>query len=170
MKNKNCGFTPLETTEQPKKRKMFLAGFSIIELITVIAMVAIISALALASFSSLTGDRLTADARKIVNDLCWARQLAAAKHRNHIIVFDTAAESYVVYDDLNGNAAPEANEEIKEQILNRGINLVSVAPLPAQITFSFPQGTTQTKTITLNSQAKTRTVVTFANTGYVRIQ
>jgi prepilin-type N-terminal cleavage/methylation domain-containing protein len=145
-------------------------GFTLIELIAVIAIVAVVSGLSLASFSTLTGDRLTADARKIASGLCWARQLAAAKHRNHIVVFDTAAESYVVYDDLNGNALPEANEEIKKQILTTGINLVSATPLPAQITFGSPSGTTQTKTITLNSQGKTKTVVTFANTGYVKLQ
>lgn len=145
-------------------------GFTLIELIAVIAIVAMVSGLSLASFSTLSGDRLTADARKIVSDLCWARQLAAAKHRNHIVVFDTAAENYTIFDDLNQDTIPQATEEIKEQILTAGIDLVSVTPLPTQITFSFPSGTTQTKTITLNSQGKTRTIITFANTGYVRIQ
>lgn len=145
-------------------------GFTLIELIAVIAIVAMVSGLSLASFSTLTGDRLTADTRKIVSDLCWVRQLAAAKHRNHIVVFDTAAESYVVYDDLDADASADPNEEIKEQALTTGIDLVSVTPLPAQIAFSFPSGTTQTKTITLNSQGKTRTIITFANTGYVKIQ
>lgn len=145
-------------------------GFTLVELIAIIAIVAVVSGLSLASFSTLSGDRLTADARKIVNDLCWARQLASAKHRNHIVVFDTAAENYTIFDDLNQDTIPQATEEIKEQILTTGIDLVSVTPLPAQITFSSPSGTTQTKTITLNSQAKTRQVVTFANTGYVRIQ
>ena len=162
--------TPIEAIEQSGSRKRLLSGFTLIELMVVIAIIAVTSAAGLVSFSSLTGNRLSVDSRKIVNDLCWARQLAAARHRNHIIVFDTAAESYAVYDDLNGNAIPEADEEIKEQILNTGVDLVSVAPLPAQITFSSPFGTTQTKTITLSAQARTRTVVTFANTGYVRAQ
>ncbi|TAN62303.1 prepilin-type N-terminal cleavage/methylation domain-containing protein [bacterium] len=145
-------------------------GFTLIELIAVIAIVAVVSGMSLASFSTLTGDRLTANARKIVSDLCWARQLAAAKHRNHIVVFDTAAESYVIYDDLDADASADPSEEIKEQILTTGIDLVSVTPPTAQLTFGFPLGTTQTKTITLSSQGKIRAVVTFANTGYVRIQ
>lgn len=145
-------------------------GFTLVELIAIIAIVAVVSGLSLASFSTLSGDRLTADARKIVSDLCWARQLAAAKHRNHIVVFDTAAENYIVYDDLDNDSFADPIEEIKEQVLTTGIDLVSVTPPLAQLIFSFPFGTTQTKTITLSSQGRIRTVVTFANTGYVRIQ
>ena len=137
------------------------------------------TSVAAVSFSSLTGDRLNADARKMVNDLCWIRQLAVAGHQyisggsgrqNYIAVFDTTAESYTLYYDLNGNGSADIDEAIKTQSLNPGVDLASVSPLPAQITFSYPQGTTQTKIITLNSQGNSKQVAAFANTGYVRIQ
>ena len=147
-------------------------AFSLIELIVVIAIIAVVSAAGFMSFSSLTGDRLTADARKIINDLCWIRQLAVAgsqyipmgSRQNYIVVFDTASESYTIYE---GSVNP--SNQIKTQSLNPGVDLASISPLPAQITFSYPLGTAETKTITLNSQGRTRQVITFANTGYVRI-
>lgn len=167
------GFTPFETIVQLLRRKMFQAGFSLIELIVVIAIIAIISGLGLSSFSTLSGDKLEGDARKIVNNLSWLRQMAVAgtqyipagSRQNYIAAFDTVNETYTIYQ---GSINP--NNLIKSQNLSPGVNLVSVLPLPAQLTFSFPQGTAQDKTITLNSQGKTRTVSVFGNTGYVRIQ
>lgn len=141
MKNKDCGFT-------------------LVELIAVIAIVAAVSGLALASFSTLSGDRLTADARKIASDLCWARQLAVTTHQNYVV--DFSAANYSIY---RGSVAP--NNQIKNQNLYTGVTLSAA---PAQLTFSFPQGTTQNGSIALSSQGKIRTVVTFANTGYVNIQ
>ncbi len=155
-------------------------AYTLIELIAVIAIVAVMSALALASFSTLSGDRLNGDCRKIVNDLCWARQMAvagkpyfsSAARRQYIIVFNTTGETYDLFYDVNGDGLPDpATENIKTQILSSGVDLVSVAPGPAQITFYYPQATlTQTKTITLSAQGKTRQVLVFGNTGYARIQ
>ncbi len=148
-------------------------GFSLTELIVVLAIIAVISGLGLASFSALSGDRLEADARKLVNDLSWLRQMAAAgnqyipagSRQNYIAVFNTANETYTIYQ-----ASINPNNLIKTQNLSPGVNLVSVVPPPARVTFSFPQGAAQDKTITLTSQGKTKTVSVFGNTGYVRLQ
>ena len=166
------GFTPFETTGQPAKKMGFRTGFTLIELMVVIAIIATLSALSMVSFSSLTGNRLTLDARAIAADLCWMRQMAVAKHRNQIVVFDTSSESYTLYDDLDTDSTPDANEEIKRRTLSVGIDVSSVIP-SLQFYFVFPQGNTSsagTTTITLNAQGKTRTVQVFNNTGYVRVQ
>ena len=161
---------PLSITHRVSSSKH---GFSLVELIVVVAIIAVMTALSMVSFSSLTGSRLTADARKIVNDLCWTRQLAVSGHQNYV---DTGRQNYIVdFDTLNerytvywGIVAP--NNQVKTQALGTGIDLVSVAP-STLLTFSFPQGTASaTTTITLNSQGKTKTVQVFANTGYVKIQ
>lgn len=135
-------------------------GFTLIELIAVIAIVAVVSGLSLASFSTLSGDRLTADARKIASDLCWVRQLTVTTHQNYVV--DFAATNYAIY---RGSIAP--NNQIKTQNLYTGITLSAA---PTQLTFSFPRGTAQNGSIALSFQGKTKTVVTFANTGYVKIQ
>lgn len=160
----------MQTREMIKKGGR--AGLSLIELIVVIAIIAIISGLGLASFSVLSGDRLEGDARKIVNDLSWLRQMAVAgsqyipagSRQNYIAAFDTVNETYAIYQ---GSISP--GNLIKSQNLSPGVNLASALPPPAQLTFSFPQGAAQNKTITLDSQGKTRTVSVFGNTGYLRM-
>ena len=158
-------------------------GFTLIELIVVIAIIAVMSAVSLASFSVLTGNRLNADARKIVSELCWVRQLAVAGHQNYvntgrgnyIVAFDDVNEAYTLYCDLNGNGVGDANEAVKTQNLSPDIDLAPLtdfmgAPLlPAQITFRFPAGTAQDCLVTLSSQGKTKQVSIFGNTGYVKI-
>lgn len=148
-------------------------AFSLIELLTVIAIIALTAGVGIVSFSSITAHRLATDARKIAADLCWGRQLAASGHQNfvntgrqnYIVSFDTSAESYALYYSSVGPA-----NLVKTQGLQPGVDLVSVTP-SAQITFSYPQGRpAQDTTITLNSQGKTRQVVVFASTGYVRVQ
>lgn len=154
-------------------------SFSLIELIVVLAIIAVVSAMGVTSFSNLTGNRLTTDARKIVNDLGWARQLSVAGHQNYvntgrqnyIVDFDTINETYSVYW-----ASVAAANLVKTQTLNTGVDLVSVTdflgiPLvPARLTFSFPSGTTQNAYINLSSQGKTKTISVFGNTGYVKVQ
>lgn len=135
-------------------------GFTLIELIAVIAIVAVMSGLSLASFSTLSGDRITANARKIVSDLCWVRQLAVTTHQNYVV--DFTAANYAIY---RGSVSP--SNQVKAQTLHAGITLSAA---PSQLTFSFPQGTTQNGNIGLSFQGKTKTVVTFANTGYAKIQ
>lgn len=148
-------------------------GFSLVELLVVVAIIAVMAAVSMVSFSSLTGNRLTADTRKIVTDLCWVRQLALSGHQNfvntgrqnYIVDFDTVNERYTVYW---GSIAP--NNQIKTQIFSPGIDLVSITP-SAQVTFSYPQGSASAATtITLSAQGKTKAVQVFAATGYVRIQ
>lgn len=167
------GFTPLETAGQSEKIMRSLTGFTLIELIVVVAIIAVVSAVSVTSFSTLTGDRLEADARKMVNDLCWIRQRAVATHRRHRVIFDLANERYRLFEDQDGDFLfADPAEEIKRQNLGVGINLA--APTPAQLTFSFPQGTLLEAgpdwTITLNSQGRTRQARVFRNTGYVKIE
>lgn len=145
------------------KNRVCPAGMSIVELITVIAIIGVISGASFVSFTFVTGNRLEADTRKIVSDLCWARQMSVAQHRNYIIDFDTANERYIIYRD-----SIAVNNEVKKQDLS--VDLVSVAPLPAQVTFSFPLGTSAARQVNLSAVGRTRQVVVFADTGYVKFQ
>lgn len=139
------------------------SGITLLELLSVIAIIAIISGVSLVSFTSLTGERLESDARKIVSDLTWARQMAVATHQDYIVDFDLINERYTIY---RGSIA--VNNQLKLQ--NLIADLVSVAPGPVQITFNSPIGTAQTQQINLSLQGKTRQVIIYGNTGFVKMQ
>lgn len=151
-----------------------LTGFTVLELIIVIAVIAILAGTSLLSFSSLTGTKLDSDTRKIVSDLCWARQTAVATRTNYITDFDLANERYTVYRDINGNGTPEANEEIQKRSLTADLasftDFLGTPVAPERITFSFPSGTTQDRLVNLSYQARTRQVSVYGNTGYVKMQ
>jgi len=139
------------------------AGFTLIELMVTITIIAVITAAGIVSFSSLVPRRLEAEARKIVSDLCWARDLAVARHQNYVVDFDTTNERYIIY---RGSINPV--NEVKRQ--NLEVDLASVTPAPAQLQFNFPSGTTQSKQINLSYQGGTQGVIIFGETGYVKIQ
>ncbi len=138
-------------------------GYTLTELIVAIAIIAVVSSSAIVSFSLLGSRQLDADARRIVFDMGWARELSSAGHQNYIIDFDLINERYIIYRNSVG-----PGNEIKRQKLS--VDLSSVAPLPAQIQFSYPKGTAQTKDIILNHQGKTKQISVFAQTGYAKIQ
>ncbi len=138
-------------------------GITLIELLSVIAIIAVISGVSLVSFTSLTGDRLETDARKIVSDLCRARQMAVATHQDYIVDFDLINERYTIY---RGSIA--VINQLKIQ--NLTADIVSVVPGPVQITFNSPVGTAQTQQINLSLQGKTRQVIIYGNTGFVKMQ
>ena len=138
-------------------------AFTLIELIVTVTIIAVIAAAGIVSFSTLVPRRLEAEARKIVSDLCWARDLAVARHQNYVVDFDTTNERYIIY---RGSINPV--NEVKRQ--NLEVDLASVTPAPAQLQFNFPSGTTQSKQINLSYQGGTKGVIIFGETGYVRMQ
>lgn len=149
-------------------------GFTIIELITVVAIIAVVTVSSVISFTSLTGRRLDTDTRKVSNDLCWARQMAAAAHLDYIIDFDLVNNGYVIYRDVNGNGLPEVTEEVERRRLIVTIvsltDLLGVPIAPARLTFNFPDGLSQDRLINFSYSAGTKQIRVFANTGYVKIQ
>ena len=145
------------------RRLGYVRAGTLIELMVVIAIIGVLAAASLLSFTTLAGERLEADTRKVAADLCWARHMAVATHQNYIVDFDIVNERYVIY---RGSIA--VNNQLKSQ--NLIVDLVSVIPGPAQITFSFPQGTASTQQINLGFQGKAKQVNVFGNTGYVKIQ
>lgn len=156
------------------RKRLYMPGFTVTELIVVIAIIAVMSAASLFSFTTLLGERLEADARKIVSDLTWARQTAVAAHINYIIDFDLVNERYTVYRDLNINGTPEANEEIQKRALTADLasftDLSGTPVVPQRITFSFPSGTAQDRIVNLSYQTRTRQVYVYGNTGCVKMQ
>ena len=138
-------------------------GITFIELIVVVMIIGIVTAASLVSFAILTPKKLEADARRIVDDLCWAREMAVTKHANYIVDFDIINERYDIYE-----GSITSNNLLKRQVLE--VDLVSITPVPARLTFAYPLGTSQSKQINLNYQGKSRQVTVLEETGYVKMQ
>ena len=139
-------------------------GLTLIELITVTAIIATITGAGMLSITTLDNNRLETDCRRVVADLSWAREMAANTRCDYRVIFDTVAETYSVFE-IDPNGSPP--QEVLRQRLQ--VNLASVTP-STQLTFSFPTGTTTDTTITLDQNGRTRQVLVTGATGYVSMQ
>lgn len=136
-------------------------GLTLVELMVAVAVIVLIAVVSIVSFSILTPRRLEAEARKIVSDLCWARQMAVAKHQNYIVDFEAVNERYFIYET---SIAP--GNLIKRQDLE--VDLFSVDSNP--VVFNSPGGTTQDNRFELRYRGGQRGIIVFGETGYVRIE
>uniref|UniRef100_UPI0040579299 pilus assembly FimT family protein n=1 Tax=Candidatus Electrothrix sp. TaxID=2170559 RepID=UPI0040579299 len=90
--------------ESGGKRKE-VGGFSFVELMVVIALIGILSAISIPSFlSGLPEKRLKAAVRNVYADLHKARSLAVKKNKKITVRFDEAGSYYYFDEDESGTA------------------------------------------------------------------
>ncbi|MGA2915085.1 MAG: prepilin-type N-terminal cleavage/methylation domain-containing protein [Sedimentisphaerales bacterium] len=106
----SSAFTPLETDGHnrwlsgnplAKWNILFLTGFTLIEVIIVLMIIGIISAIAVPLYVSAASVQLKTAANIIACDLEYAKNLAMSTGRNYSVVFDVSTESYRI-NDANG--------------------------------------------------------------------
>lgn len=139
-----------------------LKVFTLIEMVVVIIIIGVASGVAIISFGTLTSKSLEGEARKIVSNLQWAREMAATRHNNYVVDFDTVNDKYQIYSQSNPARSVERSL--------RKVDLVSVTPSPSRITFSYPSGSSQSKQITLRYQGVSRQIIVYGETGYIEIR
>ena len=72
------------------------AGFTLLELLMVIALVGILAAIVLPSAEPSINDQLRATARILATDLAYARSLAITNNSTYRVVFDMANNRYIL--------------------------------------------------------------------------
>jgi type II secretion system protein H len=147
------------------------AGFTIIELLTVVAMIGIMAAMgipAIKSFSRSTD--VKSAATQLAADGWLARQRAIATSEPHSIRFDPDENRYRVFrDDGNGTASDAANGQIdggEEVLIDRHLDarfhLSDVDLDPANAVIFMPKGSLKTGTaggqLRVTSENASRTV------------
>ena len=71
-------------------------GFTLIELVAVLVIVAVLAAVAVPTLDAIGGTRATMAAKQLLRDLTFARQRAVATGTVTWVVFDTAAETWSI--------------------------------------------------------------------------
>jgi type II secretion system protein H len=144
-------------------------GFSLIELMIVIAIMAIISAIAAPNFMHYMAERrLSGAARMVMSDLMAARQKAVAINQRVKVSF-VSNHAYEIWNDAD-NSGTVADNEGDDLVRDIYPDYYDVTLSTGSTVFS-PRGTASVTTVTLTSSRTgiSSKEVTVAMTGRVKI-
>ena len=150
------------------------AGFTLIELVMVVALVAILYSLAAPSLSGMANSmRLTTAANSLFSSLLLARS-EAIKRNSRAVVCKSATgdtcntsggweQGWIVFHDANNNASLDADEVIlsREQALPHPIQLTGNGPVASFVSYTamgtttYPSGAFQAGTLTVCTKSLT---------------
>jgi len=83
-------------------------GFTLIELVVIIVLLAILAAVAIPRLGDVASTKAAATAAKIKSDIRYAQELAMTRNRSYRVYFNSApapASGYAVVNDANNNGA-----------------------------------------------------------------
>ena len=129
-----------------------VSGFSIGELMTVVSLIGIVTAVGIPSFLSFQPSmRLNGAAREVLSRLNWARANAVQNNNTSVVTF-LNDHSFQIFNDANGNGSADANETVT-------INLQTNY---SDVTFAVT-GSSSTPTFNGRGTASSDTTVTVSN-------
>jgi len=159
-------------------------GYSMIELVVVIAIMGVLAAYALPSWFDSRRNNLTMTKTRLVRDLRYAREIALQEHNPVVAKFDAVAESYTIYRYGTGVALADPSNTSKNLSFtlngtgnSGGVNIVSAAfgatPGVRFNSWGAPCDTTGTAlaaigTVILNCGSYNDTLRVEPGTGYIR--
>ncbi|MCF7873827.1 MAG: type II secretion system GspH family protein [Candidatus Omnitrophica bacterium] len=146
------------------------SSFTLIELVTVVGVVALLSVTIGVTLMALSPKKLEVQTRKMVSMLSWARELSAAyddNHDNYFFSFDTTEKEASFY---KGSISP-ANLIKKEHFGLDSFSLDRGGVSVTDLEFKTPYGTTnssQKTIITLNYKDESAEITIYPDTGFIK--
>lgn len=144
-------------------------GFTILELMIVIAVMGIMATIAIPSYQTFMAQRrLNGAARLVMSDLMAARMQAVSKNNEFRLFFVSNNPSYQILDDANNNGAINTGETVVVKNIQTDYTGVTIANATANPIF-YPRGTSNGTTVTISNVRGSKYVIVAAFTGRVRI-
>lgn len=144
-------------------------GFSLIELMIVLAIMGILSAIAAPNFMTFMAERrLNGAARMVMSDLMAARQRAVTQNNEFKVSFNASNHQYTILDDDDNDGIADGGEATEVRDIQTDYYDVTFSASANPI--FYPRGTAGMTTVTLtSSRTGTSKSVTVAITGRVKI-
>lgn len=143
-------------------------AFTLVELMIVIAIIGIVSAIAAPNFRTYMAERrLSGAARMVMSDLMAARQKAVTQNNRFSVTF--SGNQYTILDDDNNNGSTDSGEMTEVRNIQTDYYDVTIPNVTANPVF-YPRGTASGTTVTLTSSGTgSNKYVKVAITGRVKI-
>lgn len=103
-----------------RQRRVLQGGFTIIELLMVIALLAIVAAVAIPKLN-FGAYRINSGARGLAALLARAQRLAVTDQSNVNVIFKTATNAVTLHEDANNNNAIDPGERVRTYPLGEGV-------------------------------------------------
>jgi len=133
-------------------------GFTLVEIIIVIAVITIIAALAYPNFQGfMASRRLNGAARQVQGDLLAARMRSVSENREIKVKFINGNQ-YTMFYDYNNNGQVDTGEAIETRDIHPVYYDVVITPVSGYAPLFYPRGTANTGEITLTGTAGSKTV------------
>ena len=146
-----------------------VSGFSVGELMTVVSLIGIVSAVGIPSFLSFQPSmRLNGAAREVLSRLNWARASAVQNNNTSVVTF-LNDHSFQIFNDVNGNGSADANETTTVNLQSDYSDVsFTVSGSSSMPTFNGRGTATADTTVTISNPSGSKTVEV-SPTGIVKI-
>jgi len=148
---------------------------TLVEMVVVVAIITIICALGVVSFSSVTSRRLQRDISLLRADLGWTREMAIAKNKNFCVLFPDA-HTYRIFEENCGTGNLVKEVQLESSIVNPSPSF-DVTFYTFDDTHPIPDGVIHSESsvngelvITLQQKSITGNLHIFEETGFIDVE
>ena len=145
-------------------------GFTLVEVVIVLAITVIVSGVAAVSLGSLEKKRISAACDELVGDLRYAQRMAVLQGREYSVQFDTLNNGYELYYTKNSGTNVLEKVLDKQVSFDNGVTLLSVNASGRLVSYT-PMGTTgDACTIVLQTDGYSASITVNVGSGRVLIK
>ncbi len=159
-----------------RNRRYLRGGFTLLELLIVVVILAIAAVTAIPMMSSAGTVQIRSAANKVAADLEYAKSLAISRGQEYAVEFDTAAESYQIENNSSGTVVDHPVKKGSSYVVDmgsEGLDRVDISSVDFDgneiVIFDCMGSPDNGGTISLQADGMTMTITVEPVTGYVTI-